>query len=93
MTFHIPKVRAEQDADDLAIKIHLFRNHAGEVCGWYVGPLAMSGDRIHLPYLARSAQTRAAVAVVRAMAAAKVRQTGVCLVDPEDLWERAWSSV
>ena len=91
--FQIPKVRAEQDADDLAVKIHLFRNDAGDVCGWYVGPVAMTKAGVCLPYLPRSAQTRAAVAVLRAMAAAKARRNSICLVDPDDLWEPAWSAV
>ena len=92
LAFRIPKVRVDEDADDTALKIHLFRNEAGEVCGWYVGPLTMTRDGIHLPYLPRSEQTRAAVAVVRAIAAAKARRTSLCLVDPDDLWEPAWSA-
>ena len=90
MAFRIPKVREARDADDLAVKIHLFRDKSGEVCGWYVGPVAMTKDGIHLPYLPRSAGTRASVAVVRAIAAASERRTRLCLVDPDDLWEPAW---
>ena len=78
------------DADELAVKIHLFRNRSGEVCGWYVGPVTMTKDGVHLPYLPRSAGMRASVAVVRAIAAASERRTRLCLVDPEDLWEPAW---
>ena len=90
MAFQISKVRAVRDADDLAIKIHLFRDRVGEVCGWFVGPVALTKDGVHLPYLPRSVGTRASVAVVRAIAAASERRTGLCLVDPEDLWEPAW---
>ncbi len=90
MAFQIPKVRAVRDADELAVKIHLFRNRSGEVCGWYVGPVTMTKDGVHLPYLPRSAGMRASVAVVRAIAAASERRTRLCLVDPEDLWEPAW---
>ena len=92
LALQIPKVRAARDADDLAVKIHLFRDGCGEVCGWFVGPVAMTKDGVHLPYLPRSAGTRASVAVVRAIAAASERRTRLCLVDPEDLWEPAWQA-
>lgn len=91
MGFEIPKVRAEGDADDCAVKIHLFRNAAGAVCGWYVGPVSMTRRGVHMPYLPRSQETRASVAVVRAIAAAGERRTKLCLVDPDDLWDPAWS--
>ena len=91
MAFEILKVRAEGDADDSAVKIHLFRNASGVVCGWYVGPVALTRRGVHMPYLPRSQETRASIAVVRALAAASERRTNVCLVDPEDLWEPAWS--
>ena len=90
MALQIPKVRVARDADDLALKIHLFRDRTGEVCGWFVGPIALTKDGVHLPYLPRSAGTRASVAVMRAIAAASERCTRLCLVDPEDLWDPAW---
>ena len=45
-----------------------------------------------MPYLPRSAETRAAVAVMRAIAAAREGRAALCLIDPEDLWEPAWSA-
>lgn len=90
MIFQIPKVRSARDANDLALKIHLFRNAVGEVCGWYVGPVAMTKDGAHLPYLPRSQETRASVAVMRAIAAASKQRTRLCLIDPDDLWDPAW---
>ena len=90
MAFQIPKVRVARGAHDLAIKIHLFRDGDGQVCGWYVGPIAMTKDGVYLPYLPRSAGTRASLAVVRAIAEAHKGQTALCLVDPDDLWEPAW---
>ena len=43
-----------------------------------------------MPYLPRSSETRATVALMRAIAAANEGRTALCLVDPEDLWEPAW---
>ena len=89
----IPKVRVAEDADHLAIQIHLFRAANGKVCGWYVGPVAFTDEGVALPYLPRSLQTRADVAVVRAIAEANRRAAGLCVVDPDDLWEPAWSTI
>ena len=90
MSLNIPKVRVAHEAHDLSVKIHLFRSQKGELCGWYVGPIAMLENKVHMPYLPRSAETRATVAVMRAIAAANEGRTALCLVDPEDLWEPAW---
>lgn len=90
LAFRIPKVRVARDADDFAVKVHLFRSRSGEVCGWYVGPVAMTKDGVHLPYLPRSQDTRASVAVMRAIAVAREARTPLCLIDPDDLWEPAW---
>lgn len=91
MAFRIRKVRALRDADDLAIQIHLFRNAGGKVCGWYCGPVVMTGMGVRVPYLPRSKGTRASVAVMRAIAEASEQRTSLCLVDPYDLWEPAWT--
>ncbi len=89
--FQIQKVRASFDADDLAVKIHLFRGECGQVCGWYVGPIALTKHGAYMPYLPQSEGMRASVAVVRAIAAASEGHSALCLVDPDDLWEPAWA--
>ena len=90
LALKIPKVRVVSEADDLAVKIHLFRNRVGKVCGWYVGPIALTKDKVCLPYLPQSEGMRASIAVVRAIAAASEGRVALCLIDPEDLWEPAW---
>lgn len=91
MTFKLFKVDRATDAHDLSIKIHLYRNGAGDPCGWFIGPVSMGDGRMSLPYLPRSKDTRAAVAVVRAISIAAERETPLCLVDPDNLWEPTWS--
>jgi hypothetical protein len=84
------KVRRHKEADPGSVTLTLFQGHDKRVRGWYIGPLAIAADGITLPYLAPSKETIAAVAVVRALAAAQGARTSVCVVDPQDLWTSAW---
>lgn len=84
------RVRTCAEANDDAVRVHLFRNGQRQVCGWFIGPLSLETGGISLPYLPRSKETRASVAVVRAVAAAQLARSSVCVIDPDDLWEPAW---
>jgi len=84
------KFRASADADDPAITLYLFENAEGDICGWFLGPVAFAPSGIRLPYLPRSEETRGSLAIVRAIEAAKATGSRLCVVDPEDLWDAAW---
>ncbi len=84
------KVREAAHADPRCVQLTLFKGTGGRVCGWYIGPLSIGADRIEMPYLAPTDDTLAAVAFVRALAAANFARTSVCVIDPEDLWGSAW---
>ena len=88
----IRKVANENEADDEALKITLFRSSDDGACGWYIGPLSAQAGRMRIPYLPKSAQTMASVAVVRAVRAAEETGAPICLIDPDDLWTLAWRS-
>ena len=84
------KVRSEANADGGALRITLFRGARGDTCGWYIGPLGAREGRFSLPYLPRSQETLASVAVVRAIEIARDAGEDICLVDPDDLWDSVW---
>lgn len=86
------KVRSVYRSTENAVVVTLFENEAHEVCGWYLGPVRIAGDGVSLPYLPRSKGLRASVAVVRAMEAAGAADLDICVVDPDDLWDRAWAA-
>lgn len=88
----IRKVTSADAADDGAVKITLFRASDEGACGWYIGPLSVKGGRVTIPYLPKSSETMASVAVVRAVRAAERTGSPVCLIDPDDLWTLAWKS-
>ena len=76
------KVRSEAQAGDDTLKVTLFVGRRGYTCGWYIGPLAADAGRMSLPYLPRSEETMASVALVRAIRIARETRGSVCLVDP-----------
>ena len=85
------KVRSETRADSDALRVTLFRGAAGSACGWYIGPLGTTQGRFSLPYLPRSEETMASVAIVRAIEVARETRDDICLVDPDDLWDSVWN--
>ena len=91
-TLTLRKVRRASEAGDAALKVILFRGMAGAPCGWFIGPLLAHAGRMSIPYLPKSKQTPASVAVVRAIRMAKTTRGTVCLVDPDDLWDAAWQA-
>ena len=80
------------EADPDALKISLFRADDGVACGWFIGPLAFVDGRVTLPFLQKSERTRASVAIVRAVEMASSIGCPVCVIDPEDLWEKVWAA-
>ena len=70
--------------------VHLFKGSSGSVCAWYLGPVRIVSERLEIPYLPPSAETRASIAVIRAIAAAGPAHPKLCIVDTDDLWESAW---
>ena len=84
------KVRFKAKADANTLNVTLFRNRKGEACGWFIGPPSFAGERVTLPYLAEADETRASVAVVRAIEAARASRHAICLIDPDDLWDTVW---
>ncbi len=79
-------------SDDHAIKLTLFRDERAKVCGWFIGPVVLTPDRVSMPYLPRSECALASVATVRAMMEAERIDAPLWIIDPEDLWEPAWDS-
>ena len=91
-SFKLQKVRTIGAADGQALTVHLFRGLSGSICAWYLGPVRLVSDKLTIPYLSPSAETRAPIAIVRAIEAAKVARSTVCIVDPDDLWGLAWQA-
>ncbi len=88
----IRKVASEEAADEGAVKVTLFRASDNGACGWYIGPVSAQSGRARIPYLPKSAETMASVAVVRAVRAAEETGAPICLIDPDNLWTLAWRS-
>lgn len=86
----LKRVRVASDDDGHAVSVHLFRNAHRQICGWFIGPIAFAPIGVSMPYLPRSHETLATVAVVRAIDAAKLVGAPICIVDPQDLWVPAW---
>lgn len=85
------KVRSIDETDGSGVFVHLFTNSSGRVCGWFIGPLVCgSTGAMDVPYLPRSLETAAPLAVVRAIEIARDLTVSLCVVDPHDLWEPAW---
>lgn len=80
------------EADPDALKITLFRADDGTACGWFIGPLAFVDGRVTLPFLQKSERTRASVAIVRAVEMASSIGCPVCVIDPDDLWDKVWTA-
>ena len=87
----LKKVRSVGAADGHAFNLHLFRGSNG-ICAWYLGPANLASDELSIPYLPRSAETPAPLAIVRAIEAAEAAKCKLCVIDPDDLWGSAWQA-
>ena len=86
------KVTDHVRADFNSFCVTLFRTKGSKnVRAWYIGPI--NGGNLSESYLPISAHVLASVAIVRALAAARKSELGVCIIDPENLWVEVWSGV
>ena len=88
--FKLRKVRSVDAADGQSFTVHLYKGSGGFICAWYLGPVSLASDELTIPYLSPSTETRAPIAIVRAIEAAGTTRSKVCIVDPDDLWDAAW---
>ena len=88
----LKKVRNVGATDGQSFAVHLFRGSGGSVCAWYLGPVSLVSDKLTIPYLSPSTETRAPIAIVRAIEAAESAQSKLFIVDPDDLWGSAWQA-
>ena len=90
-SFKLKKVR-DVGAADGHFTVHLFKSPSGLICAWYLGPVSLAAGKLNIPYLSPSSETRAPIAIIRAIEAAEAAKSKLCVVDPDDLWGSAWQA-